>query len=34
VLQSNDKTLEEDDITSVMDTILKVLDSELGIGLR
>ena len=34
VLQSNDKTLEEDDITSVMDTILKALDSELGIGLR
>jgi len=34
VLQSNEKTLEEEDITSAMDTILKALDSELGIGLR
>jgi len=34
VLQSNDKTLEEEDITSSMDAILKVLKSELGIGLR
>ena len=34
VLQSNEKTLEEDDITSVMDSILKVLDDNLSIGLR
>ncbi len=34
VLQSDEKTLEEDDINSVMDTILQKLDSELGIGLR
>ena len=34
VLQSNDKTLEEEDITSSMDAILEVLKSELGIGLR
>ena len=34
VLQSHDKTLEEEDITSAMDIILKALDSELGIGLR
>ncbi len=34
VLQSNEKTLEEEDITSAMDTILEKLNSELGIGLR
>jgi len=34
VLQSFDKTLEEDDITSAMDAILKALNTELGIGLR
>jgi phenylalanyl-tRNA synthetase beta chain len=34
VLQSNEKTLEEDDITNVMDSILKVLDDNLSIGLR
>jgi len=34
VLQSNEKTLEEEDITSAMETILKALESELGIGLR
>ncbi len=34
VLQSNDKTLEEEDITSAMDTVLEALKSELGIGLR
>jgi phenylalanyl-tRNA synthetase beta chain len=34
VLQSNEKTLEEDDITSTMDSILKVLDDNLSIGLR
>ncbi|QOY55595.1 phenylalanine--tRNA ligase subunit beta [Candidatus Sulfurimonas marisnigri] len=34
VLQSNDKTLEEEDITSSMDSILASLNSELGIGLR
>ncbi|QOY51077.1 phenylalanine--tRNA ligase subunit beta [Candidatus Sulfurimonas baltica] len=34
VLQSNDKTLEEEDITSSMDAILQTLKSELGIGLR
>jgi len=34
VLQSMEKTLEEEDITSAMDTILEVLKSELGIGLR
>jgi len=34
VLQSIAKTLEEEDITSVMDTILALLKSELGIGLR
>jgi len=34
VLQSSQKTLEEDDITSSMDTILDALKSELGIGLR
>jgi phenylalanyl-tRNA synthetase beta chain len=34
VLQSNEKTLEEEDITSVMETILKALSDELGIGLR
>jgi len=34
VLQSDEKTLEEEDITSVMEKILQTLDSELGIGLR
>jgi len=34
VLQSIEKTLGEEDITSVMDTILELLKSELGIGLR
>jgi len=34
VLQSDDKTLEEEDITSSMDSILASLKSELGIGLR
>ena len=34
VLQSHDKTLEEEEITSTMDTILKALNEELKIGLR
>ncbi|NPA59356.1 MAG: phenylalanine--tRNA ligase subunit beta, partial [Epsilonproteobacteria bacterium] len=34
VLQSEDKTLSEDDITSSMQTILDALDTKLGIGLR
>jgi len=34
VLQSNEKTLEEEDITQAMDKILAILESELGIGLR
>ena len=34
VLQSMEKTLEEEDITSAMDAILTALKSELGIGLR
>ena len=34
VLQSNEKTLEEDDITSAMESILDKLNKELGIGLR
>jgi len=34
VLQSHEKTLEEEDITSTMDSILESLKSELGIGLR
>jgi phenylalanyl-tRNA synthetase beta chain len=34
VLQSNEKTLEEEDITSAMESILSALNSELGIGLR
>ena len=34
VLQSDEKTLEEEDITGVMDKILEVLNKELGIGLR
>ena len=34
ILQSDDKTLEEDDITSVMDKVLNALQKELGIGLR
>ncbi len=34
VLQSYEKTLEEQDLTSSMDAILSALQSELGIGLR
>lgn len=34
VLQSFEKTLEEEDITSVMNSILDTLNNELGIGLR
>ena len=34
VLQSDEKTLEEEDITSSMNTILQKLDNELGVGLR
>jgi len=34
VLQSHEKTLEEEDITSTMESILESLKSELGIGLR
>ena len=34
ILQSNEKTLEEEDITSAMDSILNALDKNLGIGLR
>jgi len=34
VLQSQEKTLEEEDITTSMNTILDALQSELGIGLR
>lgn len=34
VLQSDEKTLEEEDITAAMDSILNALKEELGIGLR
>ncbi|RXJ87447.1 phenylalanine--tRNA ligase subunit beta [Arcobacter sp. CECT 8985] len=34
ILQNDEKTLEEDDITATMNKILEKLDSELGIGLR
>jgi len=34
MLRSDEKTLEEEDITSTMDAILEALNSELGIGLR
>ncbi|AXH08725.1 phenylalanine--tRNA ligase subunit beta [Malaciobacter halophilus] len=34
VLQNDEKTLEEDDITSTMNTILEKLNQELNIGLR
>ena len=34
VLQKDDKTMEESDITTTMDTILDTLNKELGIGLR
>jgi phenylalanyl-tRNA synthetase beta chain len=34
MLRSDEKTLEEEDITSAMDSILDALDKELGIGLR
>lgn len=34
VLQSDEKTLEEEDITTAMETILAALENELSIGLR
>ncbi|MDQ7045801.1 MAG: phenylalanine--tRNA ligase subunit beta [Sulfurimonas sp.] len=34
ILQSQEKTLEEEDITSAMDSILKAFKNDLGIGLR
>ena len=34
VLQNDEKTLEEEDITKAMDNILKTLDEKLSIGLR
>ncbi|WP_151900675.1 phenylalanine--tRNA ligase subunit beta [Sulfurimonas hydrogeniphila] len=34
VLQSDEKTLEEEDITTAMDSILDALNKKLGIGLR
>ena len=34
VLQSDDKTLEEEDLVSAMDSILAKLKDDLGIGLR
>ena len=34
VLQKDDKTMEESDITATMDTILETLNKQLGIGLR
>jgi phenylalanyl-tRNA synthetase beta chain len=34
VLQSSDKTLEEDDLVSSVDKVLDILKDELGIGLR
>ena len=34
VLQKDDKTMEEEDITSTMDNILETLNNKLGIGLR
>jgi len=34
MLQSDDKTLEEEDITTAMDTLLAALKSELNIGIR
>ena len=34
ILQSESKTLEEEDITTTMDSILNALNRELGIGLR
>lgn len=34
VLQSMEKTLEEDDITNAMSGILSALENELGLGLR
>ena len=34
VIQKDDKTMEEEDITSTMSNILETLNSELGIGLR
>ncbi|WP_434581413.1 phenylalanine--tRNA ligase subunit beta [Sulfurimonas sp. NW15] len=34
VLQSDEKTLEEEDITAAMDSILDALNKKLGIGLR
>ncbi len=34
ILQSNEKTLEEDDITNSMSGVLTALESELGLALR
>jgi len=34
MLQSDEKTLEEEDISSSMESVLKALNSELGVGLR
>jgi len=34
VLQSNDKTLEEEDITNAMDAVLTALKRELEVGIR
>ncbi|MEA2112153.1 MAG: phenylalanine--tRNA ligase subunit beta, partial [Campylobacterota bacterium] len=34
ILQSNEKTLEEDDITNAMSGMLSALESELGLALR
>jgi phenylalanyl-tRNA synthetase beta chain len=34
ILQRDDRTLEDDDITSAMDTILESLNKNLGVGLR
>jgi phenylalanyl-tRNA synthetase beta chain len=34
VLQSDEKTLQEEDITKAMESVLIALDKELGIGLR
>lgn len=34
ILQNDEKTLEEEDITSTMNKILEKLDTKLGIGLR
>jgi phenylalanyl-tRNA synthetase beta chain len=34
VLQSEEKTLEEEEITACVDAVLNGLNSELGVGLR